>query len=265
MSQLRRTTQAYPCLERLEARRLLAADLIAHWNANDLAAQIASSQLSEIWLDRIAEIPASQDGHPSVQPRVLNQHATVRFDNPSSFDRYVVRTTDNPLTGLRNFSVSVVFATASDELSNSANQWYFQSGIVDANGFGLVNDWGITINQSGQVAAGIGNPARTVTSTATSLNDGLAHHAILVRSGESMMLYVDGQMTTQTVVSNHPLDAREIRFGTGGVPYVGDIADIRVFDDALTRQEAQMLSQQLQSQYFNSPPTAQPDSFFARE
>ncbi|MEZ6116690.1 MAG: CotH kinase family protein [Pirellulaceae bacterium] len=265
MSQLRRTTQTNPCLEHLEARRLLAADLIAHWNASDLAAQLADGQSSEIWLDRIAEIPANQDGQPSVQPHALNQHATVRFDNPSSFDRYVVRTTDNPLTGLRNFSVSVVFATASDELSNVTDQWYFQSGIVDANGFGLVNDWGIAINQLGQVSAGIGNPARTVTSANSPLTDGLAHHVILVRSGELMMLYVDGQMTTQTDVSDRPLDAREIRFGTGGVPYVGDIADIRFFDDALTRQEAQMLSQQLQTQYYNSPPTAQPDSFFSME
>ena len=67
------------------------------------------------------------------------------------------------------------------------------SGLVDGEQPGVANDWGLSINSSGQVGAGLGNPDRTQYSPDfLDTANGEAHLAIYSRSGGSVSLAVDG-------------------------------------------------------------------------
>ena len=67
----------------------------------------------------------------------------------------------SPVGGLTNFSIAMVFK-ADAVGGNYSTQWYGKSGIVDAEQPGITADWGVVIDQNGQLGLGIGNPDQSV-------------------------------------------------------------------------------------------------------
>ena len=252
--------------EQLESRQLLA-NLTAHWLAQDLTATHEDGQAVAVWNDSVGDVSALATGAPVLKHDVYDGHSAVRFDPSDGPDFFRVRAIDSPMSGANDFTIVVVFATQSDTLIGDSESWFDNSGLIDASQFGAVEDWGLSINQAGQVAAGIGNPRTTQFSTATGLNDGGSHVAIYTKGGNQISLYVDGQVGTTQGVSEAARDAREVWIGAVPVglfglhPYAGDIVEIRMYDDDLSPADVVELNTELLGKYRNSPPIAQDDTF----
>ncbi len=247
---------------------MLAANLTAHWLAQDLNVTLEDGQAIASWVDSVSGVTAVARGTPVLKRDVLAGQSAVRFDPSDDADYFRIPAADSPMSGATDYSIVVVFATSARELGSNSRFWFDQTGLIDASQFGFADDWGMSINNVGQVAAGIGNPSTTQLSTETGLNDARHHVAIYTKGGDTLSLYVDGQVDITSGVSEAPRAAREVWVGaiSGGLlHYMGDIAEIRIYDDDLTTDEATALNADLHDQYSHSPPVAQDDDFEATE
>ena len=192
--------------------------------------------------------PTNTANKPTVLTNQLNGHAVVHFAGTGNLR---VAAASNPMAGAGNFTVAVVFRTATAGVGTS-DDWYNNTGLVDAEQGGITNDWGLAINSSGQAAAGIGNPDESVYSGGL-LADGNAHVLVYTKAGGVTRLYVDG--------SPHPFE------GTGGaaarnsadmvfgsiatnINYLtGDLAEVQVYNGALAGDAADALAGTLSTKY----------------
>lgn len=146
--------------------------------------------------------------------------------------------------------------------------WYDHLGLVDANQGGAAADWGLSLTGDGRVGAGVGSPAVTLFSSASSLGDARPHAVIASRSGDVLSLTADGSAVTLAGVSATPRAALDMVFGRlldDRHHFRGDIAEIRVYQGALTNQEAAELSASLLATYRNDPPVAGNDGYVVAE
>jgi Concanavalin A-like lectin/glucanases superfamily len=72
-------------------------------------------------------------------------------------------------------------------------QWWQGATLLDAEVPGVVDDFGTSLDSTGQVWAGTGNPDTSVHSAA-GLNDGAWHHLVFTRAqaAGTLTLYIDG-------------------------------------------------------------------------
>ncbi len=265
----RRITTRRTFSETLESRVLLAADLVAHWRADSLNDGHANGAAISAWTDSVGSIEAEAKGTPVLVKDAWSGRSVVRFDASDEKDSFLVPGTSSPMTGAEDFSVAVTFATSSNDLQGAATNWYDNTGLVDSTRLGFAKDWGLSLNEAGQVGVGLGeglfDPSYSTYSSETDLNDGQIHQATFLRSGSTMYLYVDGVESSQVSdVSSSPRDAIDLVFGvlqTGQNPLTGDLADIRVYDGALDATEVSGLYQEIVAYYNNTAPIAQNDSY----
>ena len=259
--------------ETLESRQLLAGDLVGHWLAEDLSATLGDGDTVTNWTDSREAVVATAVGTPTWGAYQLGGRAAVHFDPTDGDDALVVSRSDSPASRADDFSIVVAFATDSPDLAGGNGPWFQNTGLVDGSNLGLTTDWGLSINSSGQLSAGLGGglggAAATVYSTATGLNDGQLHVATFTRSGSNISLYVDDQPV------NSPADAdastrANLGFAIGRLfsqqlPYTGDIAEVRFYDGALDTSEVATITDALQSFYGNSAPVPVDDTYTVAE
>ncbi|MCA9171295.1 MAG: hypothetical protein KDB23_26670, partial [Planctomycetales bacterium] len=192
--------------EVLEARTLLAGDLVANWRAQDLVATVADQAVVTDWVDSTSAISAVNLGSPKLIHEAYSGLAAVRFDASDGVDAMRVLSTTSPMTNANDFSLVVVFATDSQALVGQTGPWYQNSGLVDGNSAGFGADWGLTINQAGNLSAGmgeaLGKPTETIYSAAGNYNNGNVHIATLTRSGGALKLYVDNVLAASTTTAS---------------------------------------------------------------
>lgn len=155
----------------------------------------------------------------------------------------------NPVSGRTNFSVAIVYKGAGTGAGGSP--WYQQSGIVNAESGGVVDDWGCTLDSLGQFNAGLGNPDVTMPQPGYNTSDSLFHAAVAafdVLNGQ-MRVTVDDKPTTvsTTAISIAPRGNYPTRFGDNN--FNGEIAEVRFYDGALTIAEATNLINGFQTTY----------------
>ena len=257
-------------LECLESRILLAINIVGHWTADDLNAELNSGDAIPAWIDSVVNIEATAEGQPRLIKGTFNGHSVVRFDPTDGVDDTLrIPSAISPLGGADDFTIAVVFASSSEALrGDSSTDWFLTTGIVDASLAGLFNDWGLAINGEGQVVAGLGRPKISQPSTQKGWNDGGAHVAVYTRHGGTITLYVDGQMDSRTDGGTAARDARLITFGglsTGAGFFEGDIAEVRLYNSELTTTEVLDLTEELQKHYFNFAPDAADDIYSVDE
>jgi len=251
-----------PQIERLESRELLAANLVGQWRAEDLSTAVADGGTVAAWPDLIQGASATAVGRPALIKGALGGRAVVRFDPEDGTDAFRVTAAASPMSGAGDFTIALVFATGSTALQGGRGQWFQNTGLIDANLFGAVADWGLVVNRDGQVGAGLGLPAVTQYSSATGLNDGSAHVVIYARTAGTISLYVDGQVDRRTDGSSAPRAVFDMTFGSlqsGALAYSGDIAEIRFYDGDFDDPAAQALTTELTNFYRNAPPIAVDD------
>ncbi len=265
----RRRPSTLSAMESLEARQLLAADLVAQWQANDLASTIEDGGPVEVWTDSIGQIAATSTGNPALNHAGLGGRPSIVFETSDGSDGFKVPSLESPMSQREDFSLAIAFATSSLDLQGGNDEWFKNSGLIDGNALGFGADWGLTMNSAGQLAAGLGagfgRPTTTIYSQQSGLNDGQLHVAVLTKSGSDMSLYVDDSLSASTDQAD--TSARTIidmAIGTtasGDIGFDGTIAEVRIFDGGLTPEEAAALHEELFSFYNNRPPVANADQY----
>ncbi|MCA9211782.1 MAG: tandem-95 repeat protein, partial [Planctomycetales bacterium] len=258
--------------ERLENRNLLAGDLIAHWIADSVRSEIADGATLTDWNDQVSSIQTEAKGEPKIIRNQVGGRSVVRFSPSDGADSFFVDSKVSPVSGIGDFSVVVVFRTDSSELVGQNGDWFKNTGIVDANNLGFGQDWGMSINATGQLAtglgAGLGSPPKTVYSTTSGVNNGELHTAVVTRSGSNLSLAIDDIPADQ--INDGPATDRsklDLVFGglTNGNPFTGDIAEVRIYNGALSGEEASAVRSQIDAYYGNVPPTAIDDAYELQE
>ena len=142
--------------EQLEARTLLAGDLVAYWLADDLNDSHADQEVISSWTDRVSGIVAESIGEPRLAVGAIGGRAAVQFDGMTA-SGFNIDKAFSPLSDATDFSVAVVFATNSATLAGNQGDWFDNTGLVDSSRLGFGRDWGLTMNSAGQIATGLGN------------------------------------------------------------------------------------------------------------
>lgn len=258
-------------LEVLEPRQLLAGDLAAHWLAQDLVANVADGETVTDWSDNTSSIVAGGSGSPQLVHNGVGGRAVVRFDSGNGDDFFVIDRDDNPMSLANDFSVSVAFATSASGVGANG-PWYEGTALVDANNLNFGNGWGVSINSTGQVGAGISQAfgaTPSVYSTTSGLADSELHVATFTRSGGELSIYVDDQpvaVLSSDVTAPRDRDQFVIgRLSTGANAYTGDIAEVRVFDGALDATEVAQLHTEVAAFYNNGSPNPVDDRYVTNE
>ncbi len=257
-------------LESLEARVLLAGDLVAQWRADDILPEQLQGDVVSSWVDGQSGAVATAEGTPLLVPGALGGRAAVRFDGADGSDLLRVEASSSPMKGANDYSIAVVFQSSDTNIRNAGGDWFHYNGLVDGSQLGFSDDWGISLAPDGTVATGMGesflDPPTTIRSQQGNLNDGLPHVVIVTRGGSELSIYVDGaEPTVGTGASSDPRSTSvDLVIGdlqTRGGPFTGDIAEVRVFDGKLTGEESSSLYDQLVAYYNNRPATANDDSY----
>ena len=257
--------------ERLEERTLLAGDLVAHWRAADLLAQFGDGEHIPQWVDSVSSIAADGFGTPTLAGNFRGGRPAIRFDSIDEKDGFRVAKDSSPMSGAADFSVAVYFSTTNIEPGN-VDDWFNGVGLVHANQNGIVRDWGIALH-GGQVAAGIGRnlfqPSNSVLSTQTNINDGTPHLVVFTRQAGTLTLHVDDAAPVIAEgASLDPRDAIELIFGVPNLQqgeFLGDIAEVRIYNGALDTTEVSDLNRDIDSFYDNAPPVANDDHYVVDE
>ena len=193
---------------------------------------------------------------PTLQPGALNGHHAVRFSGTA---RSVlgIPAAQNPLAGVTNFSVALVFCTEAPGRWDVNQQWWGCEGLIDAEQPGATYDWGIAFTQDGRVGCGIGNVDATVYSKPCDLHDGVPHVAVASfnEAGGYVTVMVDGLPVCRYVgAHNTARNARRLLLGSVngeiGKFFTGDLAAFQLFPScALTESEMTSLSTELALKY----------------
>ena len=258
--------------ESFEDRRLLAGDLVAHWVADDLNETVIEDQPITQWLDRVAQLPAAANGAPGLATNQLGGRSAVRFDATDGEDYFVIGRDDNPISNANDFTVVVAFATSATTTGGNGD-WFENTALVDADGLGFTEGWGITINQAGQASAGLedgfGSTVTSVYSTASGLNDGQLHVVSFTRSAGTMSLYVDDGAADSRDDGSTKARGRERfmigRLLSGGNAYTGDIAQVQIYNGQLDAAEVSAKTSEIVDYYNNASPVPNDDTYTTNE
>ncbi len=246
---------------------MLAGDLIAHWRAEDLVTLQDDGIAVAKWDDSVADIAAVGKGMPSLKEDALGGRAVIQFDASDGYDQLIVDRLDSPMSGRGDFTLAVVFATGSDKLVGETGNWFENTTIVDGSSLGFANDWGISINAKGQLAAGIGYGKGLSSHTLYTpdvWNDGHWHTAIYRRYDATLSLQVDATPAVELIGHADPLTGLHFSMGSqkfGEKPFDGVLADVRVYDGALDDGEVDTLLEGFRQYYDNVVPQAFPDQY----
>ena len=152
-----------------------------------------------------------------------------------------------------DFTIFCVFR--SSQGIGTGTQFYQGAGLISGEMAGVVNDFGLSLNSSGQVLAGTGNPDVTAASRSTYFNDGQAHLVTFQRSRASgaFALFVDGHAQASASGGQQSLTAAA-QWVLGAQQTLnnylsGDIAEAIVFDVTFNESERVARESALISQY----------------
>ena len=197
---------------------------------------------------------------PIVTTGALNGHTVVTFSGANALG---VAAADSLASNATAFSVAVVFRPAAAGAVGA--NWYQNTGIVNAEQPGIVNDWSALVLNGTTAAAGVGNGDTTLQSANTSDLVGGAHVAIYSWDGVANTLTLDVNGISTTVAANATAARNASQFFMGAIQtginfYTGDIAEVQMFGSALSTTDINDLGAALSGTYgvgntFTTPPS----------
>jgi hypothetical protein len=208
------------------------------WLKADAITGLANGATVSVWAD------SSGNGNDAMQPLNANQPAyvtgamnglpVVRFNAANSSFLWFYRPVQD------NFTIICVFQ--STQGLGSGNLYYQGAGLVNGEVANVVNDFGTCLFANGVVCAGTGNPDVAVNS-GSGYNNGKPHILTFTRTETSgqVLLYMDGSLVGITTGSMQSLTApNQLVLGAQQVLnnyLTGDIAEVQIFNAALSRSE----------------------------
>ena len=214
-----------------------------------------ATQSDAVYLEGMGSIGGAA---PTLAVGAINGHNAVHFTGTAR-SALGVSAANNPLAGVTNFSVAVVFRAPSGYGPyTTSRQWWECAGLIDAEEPGATHDWGLSLTYNGRVAAGIGNTDSTAYSRPFDLCDNVAHVAVASynAAGGYTAVMVDGLYIIQSAGSLHgtPRNIKRLLLGSvngeGGKFLTGDLAAFRLYPErVLTMDEMTSVSTELASKY----------------
>ncbi len=200
------------------------AGLVAYW-------PLAEKGGTVVW-DIAGTHHGSYLNHPILGSPGPVQRSAVTFNG---IDEYALVPRD-----VRNdFSLEVWFRSDGGGVGLDNSQWWQGAGLIDGEVAGVTDDFGISLDATGAVWAGTGNPDTSIR-TGPGLNDNAWHHVVFTRAQSSgtLTLYVDGSAVATGRGGTQPLFAAPgLRLGalqTGVNFYAGALADAAMYDTVLS-------------------------------
>jgi hypothetical protein len=170
-------------------------------------------------------------GHPKLGAPGAKPTATAAGLN--GLDQYVLL----PRLIADDFSLELWYSSGGGHGTNVA-QWWQAAGLLDGEVPGTAGDFGTSLDASGQVWAGTGNPDTSIHSQ-KGLADGKWHHVVFTRKASTgaLTLFVDGVQVSagrggrQRLMSAPGLRAGVLQSGRNFL--AGSLADVAVYSSAL--------------------------------
>ena len=166
----------------------------------------------------------------------LNGLPVVRFDSAASNNLAFLRPVQD------DFTMFCVFR--STQGYGNGTLYYQGAGLVNGEVSGVTEDFGTCLFSNGQVSAGTGNPDVAVDSV-PGFNDGQPHLLVFKRTESTgeCDLYMDGNFMGSVTGSSLSLTAPS-RLVLGSQQtmlyyYTGDIAEVKIYDSALSDADRQ--------------------------
>jgi Domain of unknown function (DUF1929)/Concanavalin A-like lectin/glucanases superfamily len=224
---------------------LAAAPVAAHPNSAYAQMVLGTAGLVSYWplaehtgtvaFDIVGAQHGSYYNHPHLAAPGPGTAAAVAFNG---IDQYVLL----PRDVRDDFSLELWFNTAAGGIGTAVTQWWQGAGLLDGEVPGVVDDFGISLDATGRVWAGIGNPDTSI-HTGPGLNDGAWHHLVFTRSRATgrVTVFVDGAAVatgaggTQALTSPPALRLGCLQSGVNF--YQGAIADAATYARALPPSE----------------------------
>ena len=191
------------------------------------------------------------DQQPTLVANAINGKPALHFESAMSTFLALKRPVQD------DFTLFCVFR--STEGRDTSPNWEDGMGLVACNLPDVYHEYGLALNSLGQLQAAAGDPGKPLAS-GTGYNDGQAHVVTfqrLRRTGETA-LFVDGALaahltgsTTESLTA-----APQLLIGGGhndGRDLTGDIAELAIFDVALTPAQRQTAEQNLETKYGIAP------------
>jgi hypothetical protein len=135
-----------------------------------------------------------------------------------------------------DFSLELWYSSGGGHGTNVA-QWWQAAGLLDGEVPGTADDFGISLDASGQVWAGTGHPDTSIHSR-KGLADGKWHHVVFTRKASTgaLTLFVDGVHVSGGGGRQRLTSAPGLRVGalqTGRNFLAGTVADVAVYSSVL--------------------------------
>jgi alpha-tubulin suppressor-like RCC1 family protein len=202
------------------------------------------------WSDQSPNGNSASQNTPGIQPtwtnNSINGHSVIHFDGSSTY-------LGMPRSVQDDFTMVVVLR--SNMGTGSDGQWYGAGGIVDGETPGAVNDFGMSLDPSGEVLTGVGNPDTTATSMTGGYNNGRGHIATFFRteSTGAFSQYVDSVFQNSQSGNTGTLDSPpQLTIGatqTLANYFGGDVAEILLYNRNLSTTEQQQIEGFLADKY----------------
>ncbi len=176
----------------------------------------------------------------------INGMPVVRFNSTNSEYLWFYRPVQDDFT--------MIFVFQSRQGLGTGTDFWSGAGLVSGEVAGTVNDFGTSLNASGQVLAGTGNPDTTIHSS-TGANNGTPHVVTFkrIRSSGLLWLYVDSVLVaigyggTQSLTSPNQLVLGAQQ--TLDNYLNGDIAEVQIYNAVLSDIDRQGLEYALKCKY----------------
>ncbi|HEV2694807.1 MAG TPA: lamin tail domain-containing protein [Verrucomicrobiae bacterium] len=225
------------------------------WLKADAITGITSGSTLQAWVDSSGNGYHATNGvaaqRPTYVTNAMGGKPVVRFNAGSSTSLAFARPVQDDFTIVCIFQGTVGL--------NSGSLFYQGAGLVNAEMPGVVNDFGSCLFANGSLCAGTGNPDVAVNSAA-GYADGRPHVLSFerVRSTGLVSLYVDGAPAgtvtggTQSLTSpgRLVLGAQQTALNY----FTGDIAEVQIFNTALSGTDRQGVETVLYQKYGIPPP-----------
>ncbi len=250
--------------------RPTATALEMKWVAQDLASTIANGGAVASWTRQGGTDAWTNVGTDSgAGTATLATAATPTGKAAVSFggaSRLGLAAASNPVASETAFTVALVFK-ANAVGAGAQGNWYDNTGLLDADETGTLNDWGVSLASTGRPALGVGNADTSLYAGGASLADGQWHVLVASWDGsevvgdaagtdKNMQVFVDTLASGVSRAGPEFIDVarRSATLTLGGSRGVarylnGSIAEVRLYRGALDAAATGALLSELKTTY----------------